>query len=338
MLDADDADITMTLLSHVRPFLSRSAFAKEPPAFPVFSPHSPYARSIHSLSVAVLLVCLGILLIVILLVTYSTYKFRGRPGQPTPKPIYGNWKIEVGSTGAFVLILAIISYFSVRTMWSADPPTKQPDTLLIVAHQWWWEVRYPNTGVVTANEIHVPVRTPERVGLQSADVIHDFWVPELGRKMDMIPGTENHTWFSADAPGTYLGRCAEYCGQEHAWMRLRVIAQTPAEFAQWERGQLLVPATPAGGSAGQGAQYFQQLSCASCHTIRGTAAIARIGPDLTHVATRETLAAGRLDNSAANLDQWLLEPDQIKPGSKMPNLHLSREQRTDLVAYLEDLR
>jgi cytochrome c oxidase subunit 2 len=205
--------------------------------FPVFTPHSQYAHSIASLSHGVLCVCLAILLIVVGLVSFSIRRFREQAGAPPPKLIYGNWKLEVGYTTSFILILGVIMYFSLRSMDASDPPSSRPDTLLIVAHQWWWEVHYPDAGFVTANEIHVPVNVPERVGLRSADVIHDFWVPELGRKMDIIPGTENHTWFAADAPGHYYGACAEYCGQEHAWMRIRVIAQTPSDFARWEQNR-----------------------------------------------------------------------------------------------------
>ena len=314
------------------------ALLKSPDAYPFFDPHSPYAQSISSLSNGVLIAMLGILVLVVGLVSYSTHKFREKPGQPTPKPIYGNVKLEIAYTASFVLILGVISFFSVRAMHDSDPPSHQRNNLVIVAHQWWWEVRYPRSGIVTANEIHVPVNQPERVGFRSADVIHDFWVPELGRKIDIVPGVENHTWFSADTPGIYYGRCAEYCGAEHAWMRIRVVAQTPADYARWSQRQLVIPPTPITGVAGRGAQYFQDLACASCHTIAGTPAHARIGPDLTHIASRETLAAGRLDNTPANLALWLLEPDLVKPRSKMPNLHLTREQQDSLVAYLEGLR
>jgi cytochrome c oxidase subunit 2 len=306
--------------------------------FPVFAPHSAYAHSIATLSHGVLLMCLTIFLIVTGLVTYSLRRFRERPGGPPPRLIYGNTKLEVGYTVGFVLILAVTLFYAVRTMRASDPPSSQANNLLIVAHQWWWEVRYPQTGIITANEIHVPVDQPEHVGFRSADVIHDFWVPELGRKMDIIPGTENHTWFAADTPGTYYGACAEYCGKEHAWMRIRVIAQTPADFARWEQAQLVTPVSPTTGLAAKGAGFFQQLSCASCHTIRGTAAHGVIGPDLTHVASRETLAAGRLQNTPDNLKLWLHEPDLVKPGSRMPNLHLAREQQDSLAAYLEALR
>lgn len=306
--------------------------------FPVFAPHSDYARSIASLSNGVLWTALGILLLVLGLVTYASRKFRARPGEPTPKPIYGNVKLEIGYTVAFVVILGVISVFSIRAMQASDPPTSQVNNLEIVAHQWWWEVRYPSSGIVTANEVHIPIHEAEQFGFKSADVIHDFWVPELGRKMDVIPGVENRSWLAADTPGIYYGACAEYCGQEHAWMRIRVIAQTPADFRQWEQAQLVVPTTPSAGLAAQGAQDFQELSCASCHTIRGTAANERIGPDLTHVASRQTLAAGRLDNTPANLAKWLLDPGLVKPGCKMPNLHLPRQQQDSLVAYLETLQ
>jgi cytochrome c oxidase subunit 2 len=309
-----------------------------PATYPVFSPHSPYARNISELSLGVLWAMLGIFIIVTALVTYCIHKFRATPDQSTPQPTYGNTRLEVGYTISFFLILATIMVFAIRSMSASDPASSQPDTLLVVAHQWWWEVRYPGTDIVTANEMHVPVGVPQRLRVLSADVIHDFWVPELGRKMDIIPGVENQVWFSADAPGTYLGACAEFCGVEHAWMRLRVIAQTPAEFAQWQARQEAVPAIPATGETALGAQYFQQLSCANCHAIRGTAAMASIAPDLTHFASRETLAAGRMMNTPGNLSNWLNDPATIKPGCKMPNLHLTAQQRGALVDYLETLR
>ncbi|MGH9504130.1 MAG: cytochrome c oxidase subunit II [Terriglobales bacterium] len=313
-------------------------FLQAPASFPVFTPHSPYARSISDLSNGVLWVMLGILVVVLALVSYCLHRFRGVPGQPTPKAIYGNTKLEVGYTISFFIILATILVFAVRSMRASDPPYSGEDSLLIVAHQWWWEVRYPGTGITTANEIHIPVGKEEQVTLKSADVIHDFWVPQLGRKMDIIPGIEQHVSFSADAPGNYYGSCAEFCGVEHAWMRILVIAQTPDDFARWEAEQESVPEITPTGLAGQGAQYFQQLSCPSCHTVRSTSATSRVGPDLTHVATRETLAAGRLTNTPENLGRWLHEPDVIKPGCKMPNLHLPKNQQDALVAYLETLR
>lgn len=317
---------------------SVGAAMSSPATYPVLSPHSPYARSIADLSSIVLWMMLGIFVVVSLLVTYCIHKFRAKPGQPVPAPIYGNTKLEVGYTFSFFVILAAILVFAIRSMSASDPEGSQPATMLVVAHQWWWEIRYPGTNIVTANEIHIPVGDAEHLAVKSADVIHDFWVPELGRKIDIIPGVENHIWLSADTPGTYLGSCAEYCGVEHAWMRIRVIAQSPAQFVQWEQDQSAPAAMPVASPAAEGAEYFQQLTCASCHTIRGTSAAARIGPDLTHVASRETLASGRLANTSENLAEWLHEPDTIKPGCKMPNLHLTRQQQDSLVAYLETLR
>ena len=307
-------------------------------AYPVFSAHSPYAQSILSLSDGVLWAMLGILLIVVGLVAYCRFKFKYRPGDAMPKPVYGNVKLELSYTIAFVIILGTISWFSLEAMHASDPPSNKAPDLVVVAHQWWWELRYPHQGFASANEIHIPINTPIRLGLRSADVIHDLWVPELGRKMDIIPGLENHTWFSASEPGTYYGRCAEFCGAEHAWMRVRVIAQTPADYAKWVNAQQMVPAKPTDGLALKGAQDFESMSCANCHEIRGTAAHARIGPDLTHVASRETIAAGRLANTPENLHLWLKEPDLVKPRCKMPNLHLPREQNDELVAYLETLK
>lgn len=314
------------------------AMLQQTDTFPVFTPHSDYARSIASLSHGVLWTTLGILLLVLGLVSYSTYRFRAKPGAPLPKPVYGNVRLEIGYTIAFIVILGVISIFSIRAMQASDPSTAQANDLEIIAHQWWWEVRYPDSGIVTANEIHIPVHQAEQVGFRSADVIHDFWAPELGRKIDVIPGVENRSWFAADMPGTYYGTCAEYCGQEHAWMRIRVIAQTLDDFQKWQQSQLAIPPLPLTGEAAQGARDFQALSCASCHAIRGTQANERIGPDLTHVASRQTIAAGRLDNTPANLATWLLDPDLVKPGCKMPNLHLPRQQQDALVAYLETLQ
>ena len=173
--------------------------------------------------------------------------------------------------------------------------------------------------------------------LEADDVIHDFWVPALGRKMDMIPGQPNEMWVKADDPGTFFGTCAEFCGNEHAWMRIRVIAQTPADFANWETEQAQAPKFPAGAEAQKGAQLFRDMSCSNCHAISGVST-ARIGPDLTHIASRETLATGRLENNPVNLEAWLHDPEKYKPSSYMPNVNLQPDELTAMVAYLETLR
>ena len=208
-----------------------------------------------------------------------------------------------------------------------------------MAHQWWWEAKYAS-GAVTANEIHIPVGQRVALRLESADVIHDFWVPELGRKMDIIPGRPSTMWIEADSAGTYEGACAEYCGVQHAWMRILVIAQSPEDFAAWERHELeKAPApAPADADATRGASLFASMTCVSCHAIDGTTATARYAPDLTHVAERRTLGAGVLVNTAANLGRWLKNPQDIKDGCHMPNAQLSDAQVQGLVAYFETLR
>lgn len=303
----------------------------------VFDPHSVYAWSIYNLSVITIIIMALIVLLIAGLVGYASWRFRASK-HPHAKLTYGNRKLELVYTIIPILILVFLYSLTIRTMNASDPLTRHGDNIVVVGHQWWWEVRYPGTGIVTANEVHMPVKTPWLFGMESADVIHDFWVPPLGRKMDMVPGYHRDIWLAADKPGVYLGTCSEYCGREHAWMRIRVIAQTPAAFAQWEAEQEKIPPIPTSGDAGKGARYFGMMSCSNCHSIRGTAAQGKIGPDLTHLASRSTLAAGRLPNDPDDLAHWLKDPQKYKPGCHMPNLGLTDEQNRDLVAYLETLR
>jgi cytochrome c oxidase subunit 2 len=199
-------------------------------------------------------------------------------------------------------------------------------------------VRYPQTSVVTANEIHIPVGRKWLVRLESADVIHDFWVPALARKMQMIPGQTNHIWLEANAPGTYDGICAEYCGAGHSWMRFSVIAESPAAFDAWLRGQKNPAAIPAADSAQTGLKNLQAMTCINCHSIRGVFVAANAAPDLTHLADRTILGAGVLSNTETNLFRWLKNPQDFKPGCFMPNLKLTDAQAGTLTSYLETLK
>jgi cytochrome c oxidase subunit 2 len=306
---------------------------------PVMHPESHYARSIFELSSGVLWVCLGIFLLVAGLVSYAGWKFRERPGESEPKQVFGSTKWELAYVIPPTILLAIIFAFTLHVMHTSDPPAQASgDDIVVTGHQWWWEVHYPKLGVTTANEIHIPAGKNVQFGFESADVIHDFWVPELGRKIDMIPGRHAKIWLAADHPGTYLGACAEFCGKEHAWMRIRVIADSPADFKAWVAQQSKSAPAPETAAEQRGHEYVMNMPCASCHTIMGTTARGRIGPDLTHVASRETLAAGRLQNTPALLSAWLRDPDEFKPGSHMPNLRLTNDQRSDIVQYLETLK
>ena len=227
-----------------------------------------------------------------------------------------------------------------RTMAASDvPPGREPD-LTIIAHQWWWEVRY-RSGAVTANEIHVPVGRNLVLAIQSADVIHDFWVPQLARKIDATPGHPTFLTMQVDKAGTYLGACAEYCGTEHAWMRITVIADESMRFDEWERHQRDPAPSPATEAAVRGREAFQEMTCARCHGIAQADALTdrpRVAPDLTHLAERRTLAAGLLDNNPDTLARWLKDPQALKPGSHMPSLQLTGPQVDDLVAYFEALK
>ncbi len=220
------------------------------------------------------------------------------------------------------------------------PATRPQLTLEVTAHQWWWEVRYrdPVAGRVftTANEIHIPTGQPVRVILSSPDVIHSFWVPKLAGKMDVIPGVTNVTWIQAAQPGRYRGQCAEFCGLQHARMAFFVTAESPAAFAAWRQGQLAAPVAVTDPAAVQGSTVFA-ARCASCHTIAGTPAGGLVGPDLSHLASRETLAAGTIPNDPEHLEAWIADPAAIKPGVLMPKVPLTIAQRSQLVAYLRSL-
>jgi cytochrome c oxidase subunit II len=304
----------------------------------IFHSESPQAAAISNLFVLVLCVCGIILLIVIAMVVISLVRFKHIPGQSEPKPIYGNWKLEaVWTIIPFLIILWLLS-LTAQGMRQPNHSSDQMPDLLVTSHQWWWEARYPQTGVVVANEIHMPVGVRWLVGLESADVIHDFWVPRLAPKMDAVPGHPNRFWLEADTPGSYLGTCAEYCGAQHAQMHFLIIAQSPFDFETWQAQQKKPANQALSGSSLEGSRLFQQMTCASCHTINGTQAKGKTAPDLTHIASRSTLGAVVLLNTHENLAQWLKDPQSIKPEALMPNLKLTNSQIDRLESYLESLK
>jgi cytochrome c oxidase subunit II len=223
----------------------------------------------------------------------------------------------------------------------AGPPSNPALTLDVTAHQWWWEVQYlasdPSQNFATANEIHIPVGVPVLVRLHGADVIHSFWVPKLTGKTDTIPGQTNQSWMQAAQPGRYEGQCTEYCGFQHAHMAFEVVAQTQADFEQWRAHQLLSAPAPASPQQQNGLDLVQ-YRCGLCHQVRGTSAGAVTAPDLTHLMSRRTIAAGTLLNNPGNLVAWIENPQGLKPGSLMPNQFLSAQQLADLREYLESLQ
>lgn len=302
----------------------------------VFAPDSPQAQGIFNLGVIVAIILAVIYVIVAGVIFFSVMRFRWRDGEPDPKQILGNKRLEIIWTVIPFLIVVILFFLTAHTMAISDPPPAAKPDLVVIGHQWWWEFRYPS-GVVAVNEVHIPVGKPLSLRLDSTDVLHEFWVPELTRKMTTVPGHPNHIWLAADKPGTYLGVCSEFCGTQHAWMHFLVIAEPQADFDAWTQAQLKTAAAPK-GEAEKGLELFQKLSCMSCHAIRGTLANAQVAPDLTHIASRREIGACVLDNTPENLRRWLSDPGKVKPGVLMPNFNLTDEQVNELVAYFETLK
>lgn len=239
--------------------------------------------------------------------------------------------------GGIVLPLVVIVVLSGATIWSTAATGRRGDEQIeVIGHQYWWEVRYRGSRAVTANEIHIPAGRRVRVTLRSDDVIHSFWVPALAGKIDMIPGRTNHLVIEADHPGTYRGQCAEFCGMQHARMAFEVIAQPPAAYQRWLQAQALPATADPGSIAGQ--QEFQQETCSGCHTIRGTEAVGKRGPDLTHVASRRTIAALTLANDPRHLKSWIADPQRYKSGALMPPSELTPAELTSITDYLAGLR
>ncbi len=302
-----------------------------------FDAHSPEARAIAGLFTQTLLVCGVIFVVVAGLVAYCIVRFRARPGDPEPRQIEGHKQLEIAWTLVPCVIVVGLFILTTKAMAQADaPPDRDPD-LVVIGHQWWWEARYPN-GAVTANEIHIPAGKDVIVRLESADVIHDFWAPALGRKIDATPGHPVFVRIQADAPGVYHGACAEYCGTQHAWMRFDVVADAQADFDAWAVHQGAFADAPESDSAARGARLFGERTCVQCHAVRAPGQPgAQVAPDLTHFASRKSLGAGILPNTPEDLYVWLKYPQSVKPGCHMPSLRLTDDETQDLANFLAEL-
>jgi cytochrome c oxidase subunit 2 len=311
----------------------------------IFAPASTPAKSIFGLSLFVLAVTGAIFVVVFTLLLYSVVKFRRQKNDDGREPpqVYGSNQVEIAWTVIPVLIVVALFMATARVIADIQKASLPANTIEVVAigHQFWWEYRYPGRGVVTANELHVPVSdpsnpTPTFIKLLSADTDHSFWVPRLAGKTDLIPNHPNSMWIDPQETGLYLGQCAQYCGTQHAKMLLRVYVQSRDEFDRWIQQQRQSAFVKVDASQGQ--RVFETTACINCHTVAGTAANGRFGPDLTHLMSRDTIAAGAAKNTPENLRQWILNPDSIKPGSLMPAMQLSDQDLVALTAYLETLR
>jgi cytochrome c oxidase subunit II len=303
-----------------------------------FHPASAQAAGNAHMFQVILVVCYIILALVTGLVVYASVRFRGRPGRADPPKQFGIPWMEKAWTIVPLLLLASMFGLTVATVRATDPYVPRDPQVIVDAHQFWWEFRYPKFGVITANELHIPVNHDLRILVESADVIHDFSVIPLARKMDAVPGYPNYMWLSANRQGVYLGACNEFCGAQHAWMRFKVFADSPDEFETWREHQATPALPPQTEQQRRGRDLFEQRSCSNCHTIRGVSERAMYAPDLTHVASRTEIAAGVLENTPENLYLWLQNPQAQKPGCRMPNMQLSAQDAHALTAYLENLK
>ena len=307
------------------------------------------AHEIYGLSLFVLLITGAIFFVVGGLLAFVVIKFRARKtdAEHEPAQIYGSTQVELAWTVIPVLIVVVLSLTTARIIFAIqDAPEPQSALdVTVVAHQFWWEFRYPKLGIVTANELHLPVSTsmtPRATYLQllSADVDHSFWVPQLGGKTDLIPNHPNQMWVDPQTTGLYLGQCAQFCGIEHAKMLIRVYVDAPDQFAAWVKAQQQPGAQPNAQdtAVAAGRHVFETEACVNCHTISGTAAKGTFGPDLTHLMSRATIAAGAAANTPGNLRSWIKDPNTLKPGALMPAMQLSDQETDELVAYLTTLR
>jgi cytochrome c oxidase subunit 2 len=314
----------------------------------IFDPAATPAHSVFGLSMLVLSVTLSIFLVVASLLLYAVIRFRQRPTDSDREPaqIYGSNQIELSWTVIPILIVVMLFLSTTRVILETEAAPKPASALdvTVIGHQFWWEYRYPKLGVVTANELHIPISdpakpTPTYLAMSSADTDHSFWVPRLAGKMDLIPNRLNTMWIDPPEPGLYLGQCAQYCGTQHAKMLLRVYAQSPEDFAAWVKQQQRPAGQDFSGNAAamEGQAVFMHSACINCHTIVGTVANGRFGPDLTHLASRDTIASGPVENTPQNLRQWIADPNSMKPGVLMPAMHLNDHDLDVITAYLTTL-
>lgn len=304
-----------------------------------FATVTPQGASIVSLFVLALVPSALILAIVVGVIAIVLVRHRDRPGAPEPAQIEGHRTLEIAWTAIPLLVLAVFFALMLRTMQTVEAEPESALRVQVTGHQWWWEFRYPDLGIVTANELHVPVGQPVRLELASGDVIHSFWVPRIGWKKDAMPGTTNVMSVQVDRAGVYDGACTEYCGTQHAWMRIRVVAQPADQFAAWTTAQQAPASSPQDPVAAQGQQVFLANTCVNCHTVAGTSAAGTVGPSLTHVGSRTTIAGGVAELVPANLQQWIRDPHALKPGVRMPAYgSFAPDDLAALAAYLDSLK
>ena len=303
------------------------------------APKSDFGIAIDALFTDIFWWAVVVFVVVEGLLLFAVVRYRARAGAREPKPLHGHTALEIGWTLAPALILVFIAVPTMRTIFAtAGHAPEGALRVEVVGHQWWWEYRYPGLGITTVNELHLPVGTAVQLDMTSADVIHSFWVPGLGGKRDLTQGRTSRIAFRPDSVGEYWGQCAEFCGASHANMRLRVFVQPDSAFNAWVAQQRATPGPAARGSpAERGRQVFARSACLGCHTIAGVSR-GTVGPNLTHVGSRTTIAAGLFPNTPEYLRRWIANAPSLKPGAQMTPQGLSDDDLTAVVAYLQSLR
>ena len=326
-------------------FLSRADFAFAAAPLNYLQSFGPKADWILSLTRGVLAISVIVIIVMTTLVIWAIFR-RRTPVEDAGEIVVGAQPVNTlyvfgPALIATTLILLGCVVWTMVTLAAIDQPRRKPALRIeVTGQQWWWRVRYlsdkPSQVFDTANEIRIPTGEPVKIALRSRDVIHSFWIPALSGKTDVIPGQENTTWIEASTPGTYLGKCAEYCGVQHANMALQVVAEAPDKFEAWRRDQLQSAAAPKTDDVKAGLVAFERR-CAACHTVRGTEAGGVFGPNLSHLMTRATLADGTIPNSGGYLAGWIADPQHIKPGTRMPRVGLAGNELQAITKYLETL-
>jgi cytochrome c oxidase subunit 2 len=301
-------------------------------------PKSEFGKMTHDIFMLISWTTLIIFIAVEAGLLYVCFRFRDRPGAPIPKQVHGHTPLEIGWTVAFALVLLVIGIPTIRVIFQTQQAGAAGGLRVDVGgRQWWWEFTYPDLKIVTANEVHLPVGQTVTFHLHAPDVIHSFWVPQLGGKRDVVPHRVNRIVLTPDTPGEYIGQCAEYCGTSHANMRFRAIVHDKAGWEKWVASQQAAPAESQDPLAQKGGEIFSQSACVGCHTIQGVSA-GQLGPNLSHFGQRKTFAAGLYPSTPENLARWVEQPEHMKPGVLMPNLGITGERSKALAAYLLSLK
>lgn len=336
----------VVLLGMLLAIISFACSSSETIPLHTMDPKSDVTRDVQGLYIILFSAATVVFFAVMAGLLYITLRFKRKPGDPIPLQTHGNRSLEILWTIIPSVILIVILVPTWQVIYKTANAPENSMQITVTGHQWWWEIEYPDLEIATSNEVHVPINVPVEITLKSKDVIHSFWVPQIIGKKDMVPGLENMIWFTAEEAGTYYGQCVEFCGESHANMKFDLVVDSTEDFEIWKANQLQNAKEPQ-GLALEGLTIFTSKGCTGCHKIEGTVAMGTIGPNLTHIGSRNKIAAGMLDNNADDIAKWIRNPEEIKPGNLMSKtggmytdtkFALSEDEIQALVAYIQSLK